>query len=86
MTMTTDEREIEIQRRMHMPYHRVVRGDPADGYVASIVEFEGCLTDGDTPSEALSNLDEAMAGWLESCLLHGDPIPSPAAHLVAVAS
>ena len=83
--MTTDEREREIERRSLMPYHRVVTGDPIDGYVASIVEFPGCLTDGGTPAEALSSLDEAMAGWLESCLKHGDPIPEPASRLVAVA-
>ncbi|MFN0145504.1 MAG: hypothetical protein ACKVT1_03255 [Dehalococcoidia bacterium] len=27
--------------------------------------------------ETLPNLDEAMAAWIESCLIAGDPIPEP---------
>ena len=73
--MTIDEREREIERRLRMPYHRLVSGDPADGYLASVVEFPGCLTDGGTPAEALSSLGEAMAGWLESCLKPRRPGP-----------
>ncbi|MCA9830217.1 MAG: type II toxin-antitoxin system HicB family antitoxin [Dehalococcoidia bacterium] len=36
------------------------------------------MTAGDTPAEALANREEAMAAWIESCLISGDPIPGPA--------
>ncbi len=81
----TDHRETEVQRLLTLPYHRVVRGTPTDGYVASVAELSGCLTDGDTPTEALASLDEAMAAWFESHLVHGDPIPGPASSLRPVA-
>lgn len=80
--MTPEEREQEIVRLLRLPYSRIVRGDPEEGYVGLVAELSGCLTDGDTPSETLANLEEAMAGWFESHLMHGDPIPDPAAGVV----
>lgn len=82
--MTNEEREAEVQRRLRLPYHRVIFGDPNDGYMGEVAELPGCYTSGDTPAEALSNLDEAMAGWIESCLISGDPIPEPAKALTPV--
>jgi antitoxin HicB len=82
--MTDQQREAEIQRRLRLPYHRVILGDPVDGYMGEVPELPGCYTGGDTPAEALSNLEEAMAAWIESCLISGDPIPEPAKSLTPV--
>lgn len=83
--MNEQEREAEIQRRLGLPYHRVIYGDPIDGYMGQVPELPGCYTSGDTPAEALANLEEAMAAWIESCLKSGDPIPEPARSLTPVA-
>jgi antitoxin HicB len=77
--MTTAERDAEIERRLKLPYHRVIHGEPVEGYLGEVLELPGCLTAGDTPEEALANLEEAMAGWFESCLLDGVAIPEPSA-------
>ncbi|MCZ2112032.1 MAG: type II toxin-antitoxin system HicB family antitoxin [Dehalococcoidia bacterium] len=77
--MTDDDREATIQATIRRPYHRVIRGEPVEGYLGEVLEFPGCFTAGETPEEALRNLDEAMAVWIESALAHGDPIPEPAA-------
>lgn len=82
--MTDEEREAEVQRKLRLPYHRVIFGDPVDGYMGEVPELPGCYTSGDTPAEALSNLEEAMAAWVESCLISGDSIPDPATSLTAV--
>ncbi len=82
---TADHRETEIQCLQTLPNHRVVKGTPTDGYVASVAEPNGCLTDGDTPTEALASLEEATAAWFESHLIHGDPIPGSASSLRPVA-
>jgi predicted RNase H-like HicB family nuclease len=76
--MTDAERDAEVRRRMLMPYHRVIHGEPVEGYLGEVLELRGCLTAGDTPEEALAHLNEAMAGWFDSCLLDGQPIPEPA--------
>ena len=60
-----------------MPYHRLISGEPAEGYLGEVLELPGCLTAGDSPQEALANLDDAMAGWIESCLVDDLPIPEP---------
>lgn len=77
--MTSDEIEARIRELVRLPYHKVIRGDAEEGYLASVPELEGCLTDGATEAEALENLREAMAAWFESALVHGDEIPLPAA-------
>jgi len=35
------------------------------GYLASVPELPGCMSDGETPEEALRNVQEAIASWLE---------------------
>ncbi|MBA4179363.1 MAG: hypothetical protein C0506_02135 [Anaerolinea sp.] len=50
-----------------------------EGYLGEVPELPGCVTAGETAEEALVNLDEAMAVWIESALVHGDPIPEPVA-------
>jgi antitoxin HicB len=82
--MTDLEREAEVERRLRLPYHRVIFGDPVDGSMGEVPELPGCYMSGDTPAEALSNLEQAMATWIESSLSSGDPIPDPAKSLTPV--
>jgi antitoxin HicB len=74
-TTRTDERVADLLAR---PYRMEVRGDPEEGYLATAPELPGCMTAGETPTEALELLRDAMATWLESAIAHGDPIPEPA--------
>lgn len=71
--------EEQVQAIIRRPYHRVITGEPVEGYLGEVLELPGCLTAGETAEEALRNLDEAMAVWIESALVHGDPIPEPIA-------
>lgn len=69
------EREQLIHDLMARHYHRVISGGPGEGYLAEVLELPGCVSAGETPAEALENLEESMAAWLESALAHDDPIP-----------
>lgn len=71
---TLDERIAEIKAR---PYQRELIPEEDGGWFARIAEFPGCMTEGDTPAEALENLDDAMDGWLRVVLEDGDPVPDP---------
>jgi antitoxin HicB len=77
--VTTTEAAIEqrVQELLKLPYRKVIRGDAEEGFLAEAPELPGCFTAGETEQEALEMLREAMAGWLESALVHGDPIPEP---------
>jgi antitoxin HicB len=50
----------------------------ADGtWFARVVEFTGCMTEGETREEAIKHLDDAMSAWIEAHLEGGDTIPLP---------
>jgi predicted RNase H-like HicB family nuclease len=48
------------------------------GYVARVPVLPGCVSQGDTRGEALTNIREAMAVYLEDCREAGDPVPTEA--------
>ncbi len=33
------------------------------GYLATVPDLPGCISDGETPEEALKNVQEAIASW-----------------------
>jgi len=60
------------------PYARVLTPDEEHGgYTAEILEFPGCVTEGDTAAEALDNLEAAAEAWIEAALNMGQGIPEP---------
>lgn len=77
--MTDADQAAEFAELLKRPYRKVIRGEPAKGYLAEASELPGCVTAGATEAEALENLREAMTVWFESVLAHGEPVPEPAA-------
>lgn len=47
------------------------------GFFARVAELPGCMTEADSWNELMDMLEEAMIGWFEVSLDHGDPIPEP---------
>jgi predicted RNase H-like HicB family nuclease len=48
-----------------------------DGYiVAECPSLPGCLSQGRTREEALTNIREAITGYLASLRKHGEPLPA----------
>nr|WP_210382374.1 type II toxin-antitoxin system HicB family antitoxin [Jiella sonneratiae] len=47
------------------------------GYVAYIPDLQGCMSDGETPEEALANLRDAYAEWIDTYNKLGREIPEP---------
>lgn len=47
------------------------------GWLASIPLLEGCISDGETPTEAIVNLEDAKKEWISFCLDNGVTIPEP---------
>ena len=48
------------------------------GFVAYAPELLGCVSDGATPDEALRNIYDAIACWVDTARASGEPIPQPA--------
>jgi antitoxin HicB len=66
-----------------LPYHIVLVRDTDEdgntGYVASVEELPGCISQGDTPDDAVSSVQDAMCGWIEAAREQGESIPEPRA-------
>lgn len=59
-------------------YHINIFYSEEDGsYVADIPDLEACSAFGDTPEEALLEVEEAKEAWLEAARELGKPIPEP---------
>lgn len=52
------------------------------GYLASVPDLPGCMSDGETPEEAVRNVQDAIAAWIEEAKAIGRPVPAPRARLV----
>lgn len=60
-----------------MKYRVTIEQDEDGAFVATVPSLPGCLSQGGTRAEALSNIREAIALYLESLRAHGEPIPPP---------
>jgi len=58
--------------------YRVVMEQDEDGmYVAEVPALPGCISQGRSRSEAIENIREAIAAYLESLRAHDEPVPPP---------
>jgi predicted RNase H-like HicB family nuclease len=58
-----------------MQYTAIFEAQPDGGYHASCPALPGYHSDGDTLDEAIANIREAIAVYLESLQAHGEPLP-----------
>jgi predicted RNase H-like HicB family nuclease len=58
-----------------MKYRVNITQDEDGVYVAEVPNLPGCISQGDSRSAAITNIKEAIAGYLESLEAHGDPVP-----------
>jgi antitoxin HicB len=67
-----------FEHLMQLPYR--IELYPADegGYVATIPDLPGCVTQGETPEEALKLIEDAKAAWISTALDQNLAIPQPA--------
>jgi predicted RNase H-like HicB family nuclease len=54
-----------------------------DGFAAIVPDLPGCMSDGETPEDALANVRDAIAFWIEEAKDIGPQVPRPSKHLAA---
>jgi antitoxin HicB len=47
------------------------------GFIATVPDLPGCMSDGETPQEATANVQEAIAAWIESAHDMDHEVPQP---------
>ena len=68
------------QHYMSLPYTTIiepVNDESGFYYVGRIMEFDGCMADGETKEEAIQSLNEAMEIWIETKIENGYTVPEP---------
>ncbi len=59
-------------------YHiNIFYSEEDEGYIADIPDLKFCSAFGETPEEALREVQIAKAAWLEAARAEGKPIPLP---------
>lgn len=56
-------------------------GEDGGGFLATVPDLPGCMSDGDTREDAARNIADAIAAWVEEATRMGRAIPEPSAHL-----
>lgn len=63
---------------MKRDYHiNIFYSEDDGGYIADIPDLEFCSAFGETPVEALKEVEIAKKAWLETALAEGKPVPEP---------
>jgi predicted RNase H-like HicB family nuclease len=47
------------------------------GFVSYVPELKGCVSDGETPGDALNNIYDAIACWIAAAHERGETLPVP---------
>lgn len=66
-----------VEYYLGLPYTIELIPEPEGGWFVAVKELPGCMSEGDTPEEAVEMIRDAMHGWIEVSLEDGDPIPEP---------
>lgn len=73
-------KNLSTEDYLALPYTIEIHRDDSNGdtgWVASVAELPGCLTQADTFEELEEMIQDAMHGWIETALEDGQPVPIP---------
>ena len=54
------------------------------GFSATAPDLPGCMSDGATPEEALTNVCDAIRSWIEAAQARGRVVPKPTRRVAIV--
>jgi predicted RNase H-like HicB family nuclease len=60
-----------------------VPDEDGGGFAALVPDLPGCMSDGESPEEALANVRDAIEAWVSEAKALGRPVPAPSRHLDA---
>jgi antitoxin HicB len=58
-----------------------LKDEDGGGFIATVPDLPGCMSDGETPEEALTNVQGAIDAWIEAATDMGHTVPKPSAQL-----
>ena len=77
-TPTKMTQEKNAKQYLQQPYSRIMVPDTeTNTFTAYIAEFPGCVVQGNSPTDAIVQLEEAAEAWVEASLANEQTIPEP---------
>lgn len=67
----------EMQNDKYAVLLRPLSAEDGGGWLASVPDLPGCMSDGETMQEAIDNVTEAMQSWREAAQELGRAVPAP---------
>src|SRR5271165_6925354 len=67
----------DLKYYLGLPYTIVLRPDEDGDMVAKVEELPGCVAHGANAAEAVQNLRESQALWIQDCLDANETVPEP---------
>ncbi len=61
--------------KLEVKYTVLIEKNEEGGYTVTVPSLPGCITQGDTPEEAITNAEEAIMGYIEALKDIGKPVP-----------
>ncbi len=59
-------------------YHiNIFYSEENEGYIADIPDLDPCSAFGNTPEEALKEVESAKTAWIDAARAEGKPVPEP---------
>ena len=75
---------VRIMKRLDYPVLIEPLGrEDGGGFLATVPDLPGCMSDGETAEEALSNVRTAIAEWIEEAHSLGRQVPPPSRRMAA---
>ncbi len=78
--------ELPSDLRDHPDYSVLIEPmapEDGGGYLATVPDLPGCMSDGETREMAARNVGDAIRAWIEEAFALGRPIPVPSRRLVS---
>jgi predicted RNase H-like HicB family nuclease len=77
--MVKEDIKAQVEHYAQLPYTTIVERMEDQGiyYVARILELDGLMMTGETPEEAVAELESVKREWIESYLELGNKMPQP---------
>lgn len=72
--------KMNVKDYLELSYHIVIQllnDESGSYYFATVREFDGCMSHGNSYEEAFKNIYEAMEGWIETKIENGFSVPAP---------
>jgi antitoxin HicB len=67
-----------MKQNIEYPFEmRPLAEDEGGGWLITFPDLPGCISDGETPQEAMANGKDAVAAWLQAVKESGREVPRP---------